>query len=72
MYENRILEFKKYVVQSLISKYKMDELSAAKAVRNSYLSIALSNDPDYIMHDTVEEWADYIYEESAEDVLLQM
>lgn len=72
MNRTEIREFKRFVVDGLMKKYKMDEVSATRAVRNSYLSEALMNDPDYIMHDTVEEWVDYIYHEVEDVELLQM
>lgn len=67
-----IREFKKFVVACLITKYNMNEVTATKAVKNSYLSKALNLDPDYVMHDTVEEWADYVYGEVNQKELLQM
>ncbi|MBD5462242.1 MAG: hypothetical protein HDR24_04175 [Lachnospiraceae bacterium] len=69
-----IKEFKHFVVECLIKTYNMDEVSATRAVRDSYLSKALVNDPDYTMHDTVEEWASYVYHEIAKEnvELLQM
>lgn len=67
-----IKEFKKYVAQCLVKQYGMSEIQAFKAVRNSYLSIALKKDPDYVIHDTVEEWADYVYNEKNREELLEM
>ena len=72
MNSKEIKDFKKYVVQQIITKYHIDEMTAFKAVRDSYLSQALKRDLDYVMHDTVEEWADYVYNEMIEEELLQM
>ena len=41
----------------------MTEIEAHRAVRGSYLSQTLKRDPGYVDHDTVEEWADFIYGE---------
>lgn len=63
MNTKNIRNFKNYVVNHLMEKYKMDEFSARKAVRNSYLTIALKLDANTAMHDSIEYWADYIYNE---------
>jgi hypothetical protein len=57
-----IKEFKDFVRDTLINKYHMSEIEAAYAVRDSYLSTALKVDRDFVEHDTVEEWADFIYD----------
>ena len=67
-----IREFKKYVREVLIKKYHLSELEAQRAVHNSYLSETLSRDCDYVEHDTVEEWADYVYDEVHGTHLMQM
>lgn len=56
-----IKEFKEYVAEQLMKQYHMNEFSAKKAVRNSYLIIALKVDAESAMHDSVEYWAEYIY-----------
>jgi hypothetical protein len=58
-----IKEFKRFVRDTLVKKYHMNELEAERAVRCSYLSSALMTDKDFVEHDTVEEWADYVFEE---------
>lgn len=63
MTKTEIKEFKDFVQEVLIKKYHLSELEAQRAVRNSYLSTALARDCDYVEHDTVEEWADYVYDE---------
>lgn len=67
-----ISEFKKFVRQTLMKKYHMSELEAQKAVQDSYLSLALKRDKNYVEHDSVEEWADFVYEEYQNGNLLQM
>lgn len=67
-----VKEFKKYVRDTLIKNYHMDEIEAAHAVRDSYLSKELVNDKGFIEHDTVEEWAEFIYDEINTKVLLRM
>lgn len=72
MTKAEIKEFKKYVRETLMEKYQMDEIAAANAVRNSYLTKALAMDNGFVEHDTVEEWADFIYEEMNNEELLRM
>ncbi len=67
-----IKEFKKYVKDTLIKGYHMNEIEAARAVRDSYLSKALATDKDFVEHDTVEEWAEFIYNEMNNEELLMM
>ncbi|MBR5596619.1 MAG: hypothetical protein IKW30_04340 [Lachnospiraceae bacterium] len=67
-----IKEFKKYVKETLMKKYNMNEIEAARAVRNSYMSQALKLDKDFVEHDTVEEWADIIFDEINSEELLMM
>ena len=63
MNDSDINDFKRFVGESLMKKYHMTEIEARRAVRDSYLSQALKRDPGYVDHDTVEEWADFIYGE---------
>lgn len=49
----------------------MNEMEAACAVRDSCLSEALETDNDFVEHDTIEDWAAFIYEE-VNGSLLQM
>ena len=72
MNNTEINEFKKYVRETLVKKYNMTEVEAHRAVRDSYLSSALQRDKDYVEHDTVEEWADFIYDEVHGEHLMQM
>ena len=66
-----IAEFKGFVKDTLIKKYDMNEMEAACAVRDSCLSEALETDNDFVEHDTIEDWAAFIYEE-VNGSLLQM
>ena len=50
----------------------MSEFEAARAVRDSYLSKALVKDKNFVEHDTVEEWAEFIYDEINGTELLMM
>ncbi len=67
-----IREFKEFVKDVLIRQYHMNEVEAYRAVRDSYLSEALRRDKDYVEHDTVEEWAEFIHEEMNNSGLLMM
>lgn len=67
-----IRAFKKYVRETLVKKYHMNEIEAARAVRDSYMSSALEHDKNFVEHDTVEEWADIIYNEIKNPQLLMM
>lgn len=67
-----IREFKKFVRDTLVRKYHMNEIEATRAVRDSYMSKALMVDKDFVEHDTVEEWADIIYGEIKNTQLLMM
>lgn len=72
MEAKNIKEFKDCIIGQLALQYGMDEFSARKAVRNSYLEIALKVDAEEAMHDSVEYWAEYIYNESGNEKLKQM
>lgn len=67
-----IKEFKGFVRDELVKKYNMGEKKAYRAVRDSYLSRALAQDKDFVEHDTVEEWAEFIHEEVGHSELLMM
>ena len=47
----------------------MNEVEAAHAVQNSYLSKVLASDNDFVEHDTVEEWAEFIFNENKKTLL---
>ena len=63
MTNDAINKFKQYVCEELVNTYHMDGISAYKAVKESYLSEALQRDSDYVFHDSVEEWAEFVYNE---------
>lgn len=67
-----IREFKRFVKDTLVRDYNMTEIEAHRAVQNSYLSEALRRDKNYVEHDTVQEWAEFIYNEISETELLRM
>lgn len=72
MTKSEIKEFKGFVRDTLVREYKMDELEAYRAVQDSYLSKALQRDRDYVEHDTVEEWAEFIHNEINQPVMLRI
>ncbi len=72
MTKTEIREFKKYVCDSLIKTYHMNEIDAMRAVHDSYLSEALMMDRDFVEHDTVEQWAEFIHDEIMNKELLTM
>lgn len=49
-----IREFKRFVKDTLVREYSMNEVEAYRAVQNSYLSEALRRDKNYVAHDTVQ------------------
>lgn len=63
MTDSDINDFKRFTEETLMNKYHMTEIEAHRAIRDSYLPQALKRDPGYVDHDTVEEWADFIYGE---------
>jgi hypothetical protein len=72
MTKSEMKEFKGFVRDTLMREYKMNELEAYRAVQDSYLSEALQRDSDYVEHDTVEEWAEFIFNEVSQRGLLRM
>ena len=72
MTKSEMKEFKGFVRDTLMREYKMNELEAYRAVQDSYLSEALQRDSDYVEHDTVEEWAEFIFNEVSKRGLLRM
>lgn len=67
-----IREFKGFVEDTLMREYNMNEVEAHRAVQNSYLSEVLRRDKNYVEHDTVQEWAEFIYNEINEAELMGM
>ena len=65
-------EFKGFVEDTLMREYNMNEVEAHRAVQNSYLSEVLRRDKNYVEHDTVQEWAEFIYNEINEAELMGM
>ena len=64
--------FKKNVAECLQEQYGLDEITAYKAVSDSYMSQMLKVDKDFVTHDSVEEWAEHIYHEVTSERSLQM
>lgn len=66
MTPNQITEFKQLLQRCLFENYGYSASDAYKAVHDSYLNAALRDDPDYADHDSIEYWAEIIYEEYAQ------
>lgn len=66
MNEKKIREFKKCIVEQMMEMYGINEFSARKAVRNSYLIKALKYDAETAMHNPIEYWCELIHDEEAE------
>lgn len=62
-----IKELKKYIKLGLMDKYHMSETAAHCAVRDSWLSEKLRYDKDFVDHDTIDYWVDFIYSELIEN-----
>lgn len=58
-----IERFKKCLCNELVNKYHISETEAFNAVKKSYLSKALRKDTDYIEHDTIDYWVEFVYKE---------
>ena len=67
-----IREFKSYVRDTLVRKYHSIAVEATRAVGDFYLSKALAMDTDFVAHDNVEKWAEFIYDEINHESLLMM
>lgn len=65
MTPEQITEFKQLLQHCLIESYHLSASDACNAVQDSYLNKALGDDPDYADHDSIESWAEIIYEEYA-------
>lgn len=63
MTDSDIKEFKAFILEVLIEKYHLIKSEAQQAINNSYLTKQLNMDKNFVSHDTVEEWAEYIYGE---------
>lgn len=63
-------EFKNLVKKHIMKTYGVSEFDAQIMIRNSYLPTALQRQPQITMHDSIESWAEDIYEykDSAEDL----
>lgn len=63
MEKSRVGGYRECVIKELMKSYKLDEFTAAKAVKRSYLSRALRKNADEVLHDPVEYWAELVYRE---------
>lgn len=67
MTNEAIKKFKKYLCEEIMDRYHISEIEAYNAVKKSYLSKILKRDPDFVDHDTLEEWATLVFEEWKEN-----
>ena len=67
-----IKEFKQFVKEVLISKYELTEMEAHLAIKRYYLTTALMKEHHYVGHDSVDEWAGFIYDEWRDKQVLTM
>ena len=58
-----IARFKAYIVDDLVRIFQMDRKDANLAVKHSAMNTLLEDDPNMVMHDSVETWAHDIYHE---------
>jgi hypothetical protein len=58
-----IARFKAYIVDDLVHMFQMDRKDAKLAVKHSAMNALLEDDPNMVMHDSVETWAHDIYHE---------
>lgn len=65
-------EYMNSVVDVIVKKYKLSEIEAYKAVKQSFLYDSLMKFPDETLHDDIETNADFVYEDYMDERLLQM
>ena len=63
MLNTKALSYMNCVVLSLIKRYNLSEVSARKAVKESYLFESLHQNPEEAMHDSINTSADDVYAE---------
>lgn len=52
-----------YIVDDLVRMFQIDRKDAKLAVKHSAMNTLLEDDPNMVMHDSVETWAHDIYHE---------
>jgi hypothetical protein len=65
-------EYKMKVVECLVNKYKLNEIEAMRAIRDSYLEDSLKFYPNETIHDDIETNADNVYYDYTHPKLMQM
>lgn len=64
IYKEDIKKMKRYVIETYANKYCVNNYSKAKKiVENSVFNDMLKNEPEYIMHYSIEYWVDDIKRE---------
>ena len=63
-----IKEIKDAIAEDLIENYKLTEVQARKAIRKSYLSEFMKDDPHFVDHESIEDLAKDIYREFTGDL----
>lgn len=71
MNDSTVKEYKKCITDLLMKKYRLDELNARKAVRDSYFGESLKISRQNTLHIDPEQWADDIYEYIFEEPKLE-
>lgn len=73
MNNSMVKDFKKCIINILMKKYRLSELDARRAIRDSYFDESLKMSTQNTLHIDPEEWADDIYEYIYEEPeLMQM
>lgn len=58
-----IAKYKFYLMEELVEKYSMNELEAQRIIANSTINKMLKTSPEYIMHYSIQDNAEEIYNE---------
>lgn len=58
-----IRKFKKYICAYLVQNYGITDDTATDAVQHSAINSLLNDDPEMVMHDSIQYWAEQIWHE---------
>lgn len=58
-----IAKYKFYLMEELVEKYSMNELEAQRIIAKSTINKMLKTSPEYIMHYSIQDNAEEIYNE---------
>lgn len=61
--EAAVVQFKTYLTDELVSSYGLSKSDAKRAVEVSAINKLLKRDPIMVMHDSIESWANEIFDE---------